>query len=133
MDEVVVRAADARDVVDVGGAAVLPGLEVMGVAPIQRAVAAGEDAAAVEDLARLVEPHGQDAGLARQTPRDGRGEGGAVSETGLGMLGELAEEGLVVDEHDHGRGRRGSRADVEPLGAPAQLDECVGPARATGR
>src|SRR5690606_33273967 len=47
VDELVVTAAQQHAVDEVGEAAFLPGSEVVGVAPAGRAVAAGEDAAAV--------------------------------------------------------------------------------------
>jgi hypothetical protein len=47
VDEPVVVAAEEHEVVAVGGAAVFPGDDVVGVAPLRWAVAAGEPAVAV--------------------------------------------------------------------------------------
>ena len=47
MDQVVVEVAGESEVVEEGGAVGVPGHEVVGVAPFEWRVAAGEDAAAV--------------------------------------------------------------------------------------
>jgi hypothetical protein len=110
--------AKQRQVRQVGGAAVAPVLDVMGVCPPGRPIAAGERAASVavhegaaewsgdqavlstevEGLAGGAEHGGNDPGVTRDTAGGGRGQVGAVVE---GCGADLLAQFVVVDGDDY--------------------------------
>ena len=126
-----VAAAEQGEVVEVGGSAAGPVVEVVGVAPWVGAVAAGEDAARVavdegaalrggddtgaaaevEDLRHTVHEHAPDVGVAAEPEGGFGGDGGAGSELAadLGEVGgEFALQGRDVDDDvDADRGAPG--------------------------
>jgi hypothetical protein len=84
VEEVVVAAAEEDEVGELGGAAGLPGLDVVAFAPVVGAVAAGEAAVAVAHHEGVVEGGGDGAG------------GGAVVQDGGAAVAEDAVEGGVA-------------------------------------
>jgi hypothetical protein len=110
VDDVVVAAAEQHEVARLGCAALLPGNNVVGFAPVGRSVAARESAA-------LVAQHGDGP----QRWRDGAG-GAAVVEDGGAPAAEDAVQDAVAEQPAGGDGVDGGAADG---GGPADIAAAV--------